>query len=87
MAYTQKVKCVVIGDAITGKTSFLSKVTTNEYPEKSFPTMCGYFSHGLHLANGKQVALSFFDTCKSHTSLYNNINVSMHVSRHPAQVR
>ena len=78
MSNTRKVKCVVIGDITTGKTSFLSKATTNELPENSFHTiMFGYFSRDLHLVKGKQVALSFVDTCKSHTFLYNDINACL----------
>ena len=85
MSNAKTVKCVIVGDVLTGKSSFLLKVTTNEVPEYVNPTIFDNFIHDLHLPNGKQVVLSFWDTCKSYT--FFTSNAPMHVSPHPAQLR
>ena len=85
MSNIETVKCVIVGDVLTGKSSFLLKVTTNEVPEYVQPTVIDNVIHDLLLPNGKLVVLSFWDACKSHTDL-SSLVMHLHMS-HPTQLR
>lgn len=58
------IKCMVVGDVLVGKTSFLLRVMKNEYPAIS-ATVYDDYTFYVRLRNGKQVIFSFWDVCKS----------------------
>ena len=70
----KNIQCMIIGDVLVGKTSFLTTVATEAFPDNCpYPTVID--NHVLHvrLRNGKEVALTFWDFCKSHRFLVINL--------------
>jgi len=65
MSANEDVTCVVLGDELVGKSYFLARVLTNEYPDYCEPTIYENYFHTVQLRDGRQVTISFSDICTS----------------------
>ena len=64
MSMSKAIKCMVVGDVLIGKSSFLLKIITNELPDSWRPTVFDNYTLDVRLPRGIQL-LSLWDTCKS----------------------
>ena len=75
MSAIKNIQCMIIGDTLVGKTSFLTTVVSKAFPDDCpYPTVVD--NHLLHvrLPDGKQVAVTIWDFCKSRRFLASNYN-------------
>ena len=65
MSTVKNVQCVIIGDVLVGKTSFLKTVITKAFSSSCpYPTVMDNHLLRVQLRNGKQVDLTVWDFCK-----------------------
>ena len=65
MSAVEYVHCVIIGDVLVGKTSFLTTVITKVFPvDCPYPTVVNSHILRVQLRNGKQVTLTILDSCE-----------------------
>lgn len=62
----QNVKCVVVGDGMTGKTCLLITYTTNTFPNDVVPTVYDHYDTSI-LIDGEPVRLNINDTAGQET--------------------